>query len=64
MGELPSPSWFLHFLGTGEALPELVGEIERRPGLGSRAMIFGELRSGRNATVHVHLLYVGCADQM
>lgn len=29
---LPTPSWFLHCLSTGEFLPELSGDADRGPG--------------------------------
>jgi hypothetical protein len=41
---LPPPSWFLHFRETGEALPELVGDVEMRPEPASRAMIVAKLQ--------------------
>lgn len=40
-GNIPAPSWFLHWRGTGESRPELSGETERRPG--SSAMAKQEL---------------------
>lgn len=48
------PGWF-HFLATGEALPELAGDVDGRPELGSRAIVLAILRMGRPDHLHLPL---------
>jgi hypothetical protein len=52
---IPPPSWF--HLGAGDARPELVGEPDAWPELGSRAMILATLHRQR-VTDQLHCFHV------